>query len=322
MKKIVILDGYTINPGDLTWDMFRELGECRVYERTAAEEVVKRCRDAQIVLTSKAVFSKEVMEALPKLSYIGVLATGYNVVDIETARERNITVTNIPAYSTNSVAQMVFSLLFELCSHVKEHSDGVKQGRWSECRDFCYWDYPVIELAGKTMGIIGFGKIGQQTARIANALGMKVMAWSRSRKNAEEGIDFSWADSLEDLLEKSDVVSLHCPLFKETKYMINRETLKIMKPSAFLINTARGPLIRETDLADALNNGEIGGAALDVLEEEPPRKDNPLFSAKNCVITPHIAWASREARSRLIDIAFHNLKEYLTGRPVNRVDGV
>ncbi|MGI6011459.1 MAG: D-2-hydroxyacid dehydrogenase [Ruminococcus sp.] len=319
MEKIVILDGYTINPGDLSWDMFQELGECHIYERTAEKQVVERCRDARIVLTSKGVFSRKVMEELPELSYIGVLATGYNVIDIAAARERGITVTNIPAYSTNSVAQMVFSLLFALCSHVKEHSDGVKEGKWSDCRDFCYWDYPIIELAGKTMGIIGFGKIGQQTAKAANAFGMKVKAWSRGKKEAEEKIEFQWAESMEELLETSDVVSLHCPLFEETKYMINRESLKKMKPTAFLINTARGPLIREEELAEALNSGEIAGAALDVLEMEPPSRDNPLFQAKNCVITPHIAWASKEARTRLINIAFSNLKEYLKGSPVNVV---
>jgi glycerate dehydrogenase len=320
MRKIVILDGYTINPGDLSWDMFRMLGECSVYDRTDETQVLERCRNADIVLTSKVVFSDAIMEKLPELSYIGVLATGYNVIDLKAARKRNITVTNIPAYSTPSVAQMVFSLLFELCSHVKEHSDGVKQGKWSGCPDFCYWDYPMIELAGKTMGIIGFGRIGRQTARVATALGMNVAAWSRSRKASEEEVNFQWAGSLKELLSCSDVVSLHCPLFDETYHLINRETLGYMKPGAFLINTARGPLIDETALAEALNGGKIGGAALDVLEKEPPERDNPLFQAKNCVITPHIAWATKEARTRLIDIAFGNLKRYLEGKPINTVN--
>lgn len=258
------------------------------------------------------------MESLPKLSYIGVLATGYNVVDVQAARERGITVTNIPAYSTQSVAQMVFALLLQLCCHVKEHSDSVKSGAWSACEDFCYWNSPMIELAGKTLGIVGFGMIGQQTARVANALGMKVAAFGRQRKQVD-GIDYQWIDSLDELLVRSDVISLHCPLTEDTNGMINAERLRLMKPSAFLINTARGPLIEENALADALNSKRIAGAALDVLGAEPPAADNPLFRAKNCIITPHIAWATKEARTRLINTAGENLKAYLEGSPVNTV---
>lgn len=319
MRKIVILDGYTINPGDLSWEMFRKLGECSFYDRTPRELVVERCQDADIVLTSKAVFSREVIQKLPRLSYIGVLATGYNVIDLAAAGERGIVVTNIPAYSTGSVAQMVFALLLEFCSHVREHSEGVKSGRWSACPDFCYWDFPMIELGGKTMGIVGFGSIGQQTARIASAMGMKVMVWSRTRKEADMGFPFEWADSLQELLGQSDVVSLHCPLFPQTRHMINKETLSFMKPDGILINTARGPLVDEEALAEALREKRIAGAALDVLEQEPPRADNPLFGLENCVITPHIAWATREARTRLIDLAYRNLKGYLEGKPIHVV---
>lgn len=318
MEKIVILDGHTINPGDLSWEVILQQGECTVYERTPKELVAERCRDAKAVLTSKAIFTREVMESLPKLSYIGVLATGYNVVDVQAARERGITVTNIPAYSTQSVAQMVFALLLQLCCHVKEHSDSVKSGAWSACEDFCYWNSPMIELAGKTLGIVGFGMIGQQTARVANALGMKVAAFGRQRKQVD-GIDYQWIDSLDELLVRSDVISLHCPLTEDTNGMINAERLRLMKPSAFLINTARGPLIEENALADALNSKRIAGAALDVLGAEPPAADNPLFRAKNCIITPHIAWATKEARTRLINTAGENLKAYLEGSPVNTV---
>ncbi|MCH1983046.1 D-2-hydroxyacid dehydrogenase [Ruminococcus sp. OA3] len=318
MSNIVILDGHTINPGDLSWEVIQRLGECTVYQRTPADLVLERCRDARIVLTSKVLFTRRIIESLPKLKYIGVLATGYNVVDVDAAREHGITVTNIPAYSTLSVAQMVFALLLQLCCHVKEHSDSVKEGKWSDCKDFCYWNYPMIELAGKTMGIIGFGMIGQQTARVANALGMRVTVFGR-RKKRVEGIEFLWADSLEELLGCSDVVSLHCPLSEETKYMMNADTLQLMKPSAFLINTARGPLMEEHALAEALNSGRIAGAALDVLTTEPPQADNPLFHAKNCIITPHIAWATKEARTRLIDTAGHNLKAFMEGDPVNMV---
>ena len=318
MEKIVILDGHTINPGDLSWEVILQQGECTVYERTPKELVAERCRDAKAVLTSKAIFTREVMESLPKLSYIGVLATGYNVVDVQAARERGITVTNIPAYSTQSVAQMVFALLLQLCCHVKEHSDSVKSGAWSACEDFCYWNSPMIELAGKTLGIVGFGMIGQQTARVANALGMKVAAFVRQRKQVD-GIDYQWIDSLDELLVRSDVISLHCPLTEDTNGMINAERLRLMKPSAFLINTARGPLIEENALADALNSKRIAGAALDVLGAEPPAADNPLFRAKTCIITPHIAWATKEARTRLINTAGENLKAYLEGSPVNTV---
>lgn len=318
--KLVILDGYTVNPGDLSWEKLEELGEIQVFDRTPPELIVERSKDAEIILTNKCVFSKEVLQQLPKLKYIGVLATGYNVIDVKAAAEQGVTVSNIPAYSTLSVAQMVFSLLFDLCSHVREHSDSVKAGDWSRCGDFCYWNHPIIELADKTMGIVGFGKIGQQVGKIADALGMKVLVWSRTKKEVDAGYAYEWVDSKEELFQKADVITLHCPLFPETKYLVNEESLKMMKPTAFLINTSRGPVVDELALAKALKEKWIAGAGLDVMEQEPPSGEHPLYAIDNCVITPHIAWASKEARGRLIDIVCNNVKTFLDRNPVNVVN--
>ncbi len=316
--KIVVLDGYTLNPGDLDWSEFEQLGELSVHERTPAELTVERSTGAQAIITNKTVISPEVMAQLPELKYIGVLATGYNVVDIEAARARGITVTNIPGYSTDSVAQLVFALLLELCHHTQEHSQAARAGRWTTSRDFCFWDFPLMELAGKTIGIIGFGSIGYQVARIAEAFGMNVLGHSRTRKEVSGLKTFKWA-GLDELLQASDVVTLHCPLTAENQGMINAERLSLMKRSALLINTARGPILNEADVAEALNGGRIAGAGLDVLSSEPPAADNPLLSAKNCIITPHIAWATREARLRLMGIASGNLKAFSEGEPVNVV---
>ena len=317
--KIVVLDGYTLNPGDLTWDGLKKIGEVEVYDRTPSELVAERAKDAEIIFTNKTVLGEAEFSQFPKLRYIGVLATGYNVVDTDAAKRRNIVVSNIPTYGTQSVAQMVFALLLELCHHVQNHSNAVKNGEWTSCEDFCFWKYPLIELSGKTMGVIGFGRIGQAVANIAEAFGMKVIAFDNYKSDQSHRKDFRWVE-LAELLEQSDVVSLHCPLFPETKGIINKENLSKMKKTAFLINTSRGPLIVDEDLADALNQGVIAGAGLDVLSVEPPKKNNPLFEAKNCLITPHIAWATAQARARLMDIAVDNLKAFLAGKPVNVVN--
>lgn len=317
--KIVVLDGYTLNPGDLSWDGMKALGEVTLYDYTPADKTVERAKGFDIVITNKTVISKEVIDALPDMKYIGVLATGYNVVDVEYAKSKGIPVSNIPTYGTRSVAQMTFALLLELCHHVQEHSNAVARGEWTNCRDFCFWNYPLIELAGKKMGIIGFGRIGQQVADIAEAFGMEVIGYDVYKSDQSHRKNFKWAE-LPELLTESDVVSVHCPLFPETKGIINKDTLKMMKKSAFLINTSRGPLVVDEDLAAALNNGEIAGAGLDVLSIEPPSMSNPLIGAKNCLITPHISWATKEARSRLMDIAVDNIKAFLAGNPVNIVN--
>lgn len=317
--KIVVLDGYTLNPGDLNWDRLNALGDVTIHDRTPAELIVERAQGAQIVFTNKTPLGEDTFSRLPDLMYVGVLATGYNVVDLEAAKKRNIIVTNIPTYGTKSVAQMTFALLLELTQHVQEHSDAVKAGVWSECKDFCFWKHPLIELEGKTMGIIGFGRIGQQTADIAEAFGMKIAAYDSYKSDQSHRRSFKWAE-LDELLSESDVVSLHCPLFPETKGIINRESLAKMKRTAFLINTSRGPLIVDEDLADALNTGMIAGAGVDVLSVEPPPASNPLLRAKNCLVTPHISWATREARARLMDIAVDNLKAFLAGKPENVVN--
>ncbi len=320
MKKIVVLDGYTLNPGDLTWKNLKALGQCTVYDRTEPKEVLSRVKDAEIVLTNKTVLSSDVIKKLPKLKYIGVLATGYNVVDIEAARDRGIPVTNIPAYSTRSVAQMVFAHLLNLAQHVGHHAETVRSGRWTFNPDFCYWDMPLIELAGLTMGIIGFGRIGQATAKLALAFGMKVIAYDIvTPSSIPEGCQFV---ELDDIFRFSDVISLHCPLRPQTKNIINKEHLELMKKTAFLVNTSRGPLVDEQALAEALNNERIAGAGLDVLSLEPPEKNNPLLKAKNCFITPHIAWATRAARERLLKIAVDNVASFLEGKPQNVVNGV
>jgi glycerate dehydrogenase len=314
--KIVVLDGYCLNPCDLSWDTLRSFGEVEVFDRTPADQVVARARGAVIALTNKTPFKADTLACLPDLRYIGVLATGYNIVDVEAARRHGITVTNIPTYGTASVAQFVFALLLELCHNVRLHADAVRAGEWSRNADWSFWKSPLVELAGKTMGVIGFGRIGRSVARIADAMGMKVIANDTFQGNPPEYPDFRWA-SVEQLLSESDVVSLHSPLFPETQGMINACTLALMKPSAFLINTSRGPLVVDQDLAGALNAGKLAGAALDVLSVEPPAESNPLLSARNCLVTPHIAWATREARARLMDLAMSNISGFLSGNPQN-----
>ncbi len=316
--QIVVLDGFTLNPGDLSWDGLEQLGSCAVHDRTPANQIIERAGEAEIVLTNKTVLGRETILALPKLKYIGVLATGYNVVDIAAAKERGIPVTNIPDYGTHSVAQFTFALLLELAHHVGHHAQTVRDGRWMRSADFCYWDYPLIELHGLTFGVIGFGKIGRAVAKLADAFGMKVLVHNRSRpKDLPAHFELV---ALDDLLSRSDVVSLHCPLTPENKQFINAERLARMKPSAFLLNTSRGPLLDERAVADALNSGKIAGAGLDVLSVEPPKADNPLLSAKNCFVTPHIAWATRAARARLMDIALENIRTFLAGTPRNVVN--
>jgi len=316
--RIVVLDGYTLNPGDLSWEALARLGHCQVYERTPPDKVLQRAGQADIIITNKVVIGRYEIERLPNLKYIGVSATGYNVVDVEAARQRNIPVTNVPDYATESVAQAVFALLLELTNHVGHHALTVRQGRWSACKDFCYWDYPLIELQGLTMGIVGLGRIGQAVARIAGAFGMRVLGCDVDpAKAALEGIEFVDHDTV---FARADVVSLHCPLTAGTEELVNAGRLSQMKESAFLINTSRGGLVNEHDLADALNSGGIAGAGLDVLSVEPPAADNPLLSAKNCYITPHIAWASRSARIRLMTTLVDNVRGFLDGKPRNVVN--
>jgi glycerate dehydrogenase len=315
---IVVLDGHTLNPGDLAWDELHTLGQLHVHARTQPADVVARALDAEVLLTNKVVLDRQAITALPKLRYIGVLATGFNVVDTVAARERSIPVTNVPGYSTRSVAQVVFALLLELTHHVGHHAQTVRAGRWSRSEDFCYWDTPLIELDGLTLGIVGFGQIGREVARIAQAFGLRVLIHSRTRP-AELPPGAEWV-SLPELLARADVVSLHCPLTPDTRHLINQERLALMKPAAFLLNTGRGPLVDEAALADALNAGRLAGAGLDVLSVEPPPPTNPLLSAKNCLITPHIAWASKAARQRLMQITAANLRAFLAGQPQNVVN--
>ena len=316
---IVILDGYALNPGDLSWDGFRAAGDLTVYDRTASDKVIERSLNAEILITNKILMDEDTFRQLPSLKYVGVLATGYNIIDTGSAKRHGIVVTNIPAYGTDAVAQMTFALLLELCHHVQRHSDSVMAGKWSAAEDFCYWDYPLIELTGKTMGIIGFGNIGQRVAAIAGSFGMNILAYDIKPSGRPESENFKWADP-EKIWAASDVISIHCPLFPETKGLINKDSLSKMKKTAFLINTSRGPIVADEDLAEALNNGTIAGAGLDVLTDEPPSADNPLLKAKNCIITPHIAWATKAARDRLMSIAVNNLTEFLAGNPVNVVN--
>jgi len=316
--KIVILDGYTLNPGDLSWDELKKSGDVVIYDRTPADKVVERAEGAEVIFTNKTPLGEDILNQLPALKYIGVLATGYNIINTEVAKAKGIIVANVPGYGTASVVQLTFALLLELCLHVQRHSDAVREGKWTRSADFCFWDYPLMELAGKTLGIIGFGNIGQQVGDVATAFGMKIIGNSRHRTDQSHRPNFKWAE-VSELLQQSDVVSIHCPLFPETKGLINKESLKQMKSSAFLLNTSRGPIIVDEDLADALNNDVIAGAGIDVLSVEPPPKDNPLFTAKNCIITPHIAWATKEARARLMDITVSNLSAFLQGNPVNVV---
>ena len=316
--KIVVLDGYALNPGDLSWDSLKQLGEVEIHHRTPEELVVERASKADVVLTNKTPLSRASLSRLTALKYIGVLATGYNIVDTQAARERGVVVTNIPTYGTASVAQFAIALLLELCHHVGLHAEAVRDGEWSRNPDWSFWKTPLIELSGKTIGIVGFGRIGRQTAAIAAALGMKVVANDAVEAGAPDYPGFKWMP-LDGLVREVDVLSLHCPLFPENKGMINRERLERMRQSAFLLNTSRGPLVVDQELADALNEGVIAGAALDVLSLEPPIASNPLLSAKNCIVTPHIAWATKEARSRLLDIAVENVRAFIEGRVVNAV---
>ncbi|HEY9533643.1 MAG TPA: D-2-hydroxyacid dehydrogenase [Mucilaginibacter sp.] len=317
--KIVVLDGYTLNPGDLSWDALKQLGNVTVYDRTRYDQIVSRCQDAEVVLTNKTPLDVATLNQLPRLKYVGVLATGYNIVDVAVCKQKGVVVSNVPGYGTTAVAQFVFALLLELCLHVQKHSDAVFDGKWSRSVDFCFWDYPLIELSGKTLGIIGFGTIGQKVADIAAAFDMQVIAHSRRQTDQSHRKNFKWVE-LDELLKQSDVVSIHCPLTPETQGLINAENLRKMKPSAFLINTSRGPIVNDVDLTDALNNNLIAGAGIDVLSKEPPLADNPIFKAKNCIITPHIAWAAKEARARLMNIVINNLKAFTAGRPENVIN--
>ena len=315
--KIVVLDGYGLNPGDLSWSAWEALGELTVYDRTSPSELLERSEGAEVLITNKTLITAENMAELPSLKYIGVLATGYNVVDIDAAKARGIVVTNIPAYSTASVAQMVFAHVLNITQRVGYYANENIQGRWTNNADFCYWDTNLVELDGKKIGIVGYGNIGKATARIALAFGMEVLAYtSKEQKDLPQGVRKA---TLDELFSESDVISLHCPLTPDTKELVNAERLKTMKPSAILINTGRGPLVNEQDLANALNEGRIAGAGLDVLSVEPSLADNPLLSAKNCFITPHIAWATKEARTRLMYIAINNLKSFQEGNIINNV---
>lgn len=315
--KIVLLDAHTANPGDVSWAPLEALGTCEIHPRTPAADTVARCAGAAAVITNKAPVTREMMAALPDLRYIGVTATGYNIVDVAAARERGIVVTNVPGYSTPAVAQLVFALLLELTNHVGHHAGTVREGRWAACPDFCYWDHPVIELSGRTLGVIGYGDIGGAVARIAVAFGMRVLASKREWKSPPpEGVQPA---GTEEIFSQSDAITLHCPLTDATRHLVSERTLGQMKSTAFLINTGRGPLVDEAALAAALNAGRIAGAGLDVLSIEPPPPGNPLFTARNCLITPHIGWASREARVRLIDQVAANLRAFLAGAPVNAV---
>ena len=319
--KAVVLDGHTLNPGDLSWKALEEICPTTVHDRTAfdAAAIIARIGDAEIVLTNKTPVTAEVLAAAPKLKYLGVLATGFNVVDVAAAKAKGVVVTNIPTYGTAAVAQMAIALLLEVCHHVGAHDAAVKKGDWTACKDFCFWNYPLIELAGKTMGIVGFGRIGQSTAKIAQALGMKILANDSFKIKELESESLRYVE-LDELYAESDVVSLHCPLFDDNKGMINKASIAKMKDGVILLNTSRGPLVVEQDLTDALNSGKVAAAGLDVVSSEPIGAGNPLLKAKNCLITPHIAWAPKEARGRLMDIAIDNLRRFLAGSPVNVVN--
>lgn len=317
--KIVVLDGYTLNPGDLSWEALRQFGEVTVYDRTPGTDIADRIGDAEIVYTNKTPLTRETFDKCPSIRFVGVLATGYNVVDVEYAKQKGIPVANIPTYGTTAVAQFTMALLLELCHHVGAHSESVHKGDWAACPDFCYWHYPLIELAGKTLGIIGFGRIGQAAAKIAQAFGMSILAYDEYRIEGLESDTLKYA-SLEELLAKSDVISLHCPLLPSSQGIINKANIAKMKDGVMLINTSRGPLVVEEDLAEALNAGKVSGAAVDVVSSEPIKMDNPLLKAKNCIITPHIAWAPKESRGRLMAIAVDNLAAFLSGQPVNIVN--
>ncbi len=316
--KIVVLDGYTLNPGDLSWDAAAALGDLTVYDRTPEDKIAKRISDAECVFTNKTPISAETMDKCPGMKYVGVLATGYNVVDCAAARQRGIAVTNIPTYGTAAVGQFAVALLLDICNHVAHHNAAVHEGRWEKSEDFCFWDHPLIELADKTLGIIGLGRIGKTTGRIAKAMGMKVIA--NDIVMTEEGSAIAEYVGLDALLAESDVIALHCPLQHDTEGMINRDSIAKMKDNVIIINNSRGPLVVEQDLAEALNSGKVYAAGVDVAHTEPIKGDNPLLSARNCVITPHISWAPKESRQRLLDIAVNNLKAYVKGECVNVVN--
>lgn len=316
--KIVVLDGYTTNPGDLSWDGLKQLGDCDIYDRTFPEEVYDRCKNAGLILTNKTILNRELFEKLPEIKYVGLLSTGYNVVDVEAASDYNVIVTNVPAYGTDSVAQTVFAHILNLSQHVCEHALTVSRGKWASSPDFTYQEFPLIELAGKTIGIIGLGRIGQKVAEIAAGFGMKVLFYSVP--DPEFIPEKAKPCSLDDLFRLSDIISLNCPLSPETKHIVNSDKLKKMKKEAFLINTSRGPLIDEKALLKALNTGIIAGAGLDVLETEPPSADNPLYKAENCYITPHYSWATKDSRARLIDMVVENIRSYIDGELRNRVN--
>lgn len=314
---IVVVDGYCLNPGDLSWEQLKQLGCCTIHERTSAVELIDRLQDAELVLTNKVALNRQTISRLPRLKYIGVTATGYNIIDIDAARDRGIVVTNVPTYGTASVAQMVFAHVLNLTQRVADHAAAVRQGQWAKSSDWCFWNYPLLELSGMTMGIVGYGRIGQATAQLARAFGMHVIAHNRSPIRTIEPVR---AVDLETLFRKSDVVSLHCPLSSDTRHLVSRERLALMKKTAILINTSRGPLVDESALADALNEGSLAGAGLDVMEVEPPTSTSPLYSAKNCFITPHIAWATTASRQRLLNLAIENVDQYLQGKPQNVVN--
>lgn len=317
--KIVVLDGYTLNPGDLSWDNLEKLGDVTVYDRTSKDEIVKRIGDAQVVYINKTPITKETLDDCPNIRFIGVLATGYNVVDVKAAKAKGISVCNVPIYGTTAVSQYVFALLLEICHHAWDHNLSVKNGNWTKGLDFCFWNYPLIELAGKTMGIIGFGKIGQMTGKIAQAFSMKVLAFDKYQNKDLEGNAMQYVD-LDMLLRESDVISLHCPLFPDTERLINEESIAKCKDGVIIINTSRGGLVAEEELVEALKSGKVSAFAADVVSTEPIQMDNPLLSAPNTILTPHIAWAPKEARARLMDTAVENLKAFLNNSPQNLVN--
>lgn len=319
--KIVVLDGYAENPGDLSWDEIAALGTLTVYDRTSftdEAEIIERIGDAEVVVTNKTPVSRRVIDSCPSMKLIAVIATGYNVVDCGRAKEKGVLVANVPSYGTAAVGQFAVALLLEICCRVGHHDRTVHEGKWENCSDWCYWDYPIIELAGKTMGIIGFGRIGRQTGRIARAMGMDVVAYDGSP--TEEGREIARYVQLDELLGRSDVIALHCPLLPDTKEIINRSSIAKMKDGVIIINNGRGPLVNERDLADALNCGKVYAAGVDVVSSEPIRSDNPLLTAKNCIITPHISWAAKESRQRIMDCTAENIRAYIEGRPINIVN--
>lgn len=316
---IVILDAYTSNPGDLSWKKFEKLGTLTVYDYTPADKIIERCKYADVIIDNKVIIGRDIIEQLPKLKYIGLLSTGFNVIDIQAAKERGIVVSNVPTYSTTAVAQLTFALILETYNQVGLHSSAVHNGEWDSCRDFCFWKTPLIELAGKTIGIVGFGKIGNEVAKIADAFGMNILCYVPREKPLPNYRSFRFV-SLDELAEKSDIITLHCPLTPETTGLVNEQFISKMKKNAIVINTSRGPVVDEQALADAINSGKIFGAGVDVLSCEPPKKDNPLLKCERCFITPHVAWAGYETRVRLLGVVHDNLKAFLDGKPVNVVN--